>query len=302
MNLVPKPLLLQPLIQLPYILMREVFINRIWRQTVGYWGPQLQGVDYLSDKEIGAGLSYYLKLSENEIADAVNLMADKGDLELAARFVGWALTQYPDSENLKQARTHAFLQLKQKWQQLNPFKFVMYSELVDNPSPLAGKLARSDSTQVRNGMMTRPMPAKFEFAFNCVSDPGTPKKQQHRLKDALQMSGTNKFIFPPIGPGGGNAVKNDTGSAVTAVQVEILPTDDPRLPAGFAQPDVIWGDVDCDGIAGSSNVYGKITISANGKTIFFEGGSIRDGDFFQGTIPKFDRDVKFSAEATFTFS
>ena len=136
MNLVPPGILdpSQADVQLPYIIMREVMINRLFRQTVGYWGPQLQGADYLSDQEFGAVFTEYLKLSDEDIAVMIERMLRNGDHELAGKLIDWILTRRPNSNRLKQAQEDAFLKLKEKWQLIIPFKFVMYSEHIDDPT------------------------------------------------------------------------------------------------------------------------------------------------------------------------
>ncbi|HEV3036560.1 MAG TPA: MBL fold metallo-hydrolase [Candidatus Angelobacter sp.] len=122
-------------VQVPYIAMREVFIDRVFRQKVGYWGPQLQGVDYLNGKDFGVIFSKYLKLSDFDLACAIHNMVNAGDFELAGQLADWAAIQYPGSGRIQEVRKEAFLQLKQKWQLLNVFKFAMYSEHIDDPTP-----------------------------------------------------------------------------------------------------------------------------------------------------------------------
>lgn len=136
-NLYPQAILPpdQAPVQLAYLLFREGVINRVFGQNTGYWGGRLRDVDYLTAPEIGSVFSRYLRLSPEQIAVAVNTMIANGDLELAGRTVDWALTQYPDSQVLRQAARKAFLMLKQKWQMVNVFKFVMYSEHIANPTP-----------------------------------------------------------------------------------------------------------------------------------------------------------------------
>jgi len=134
MNLVP-PAILDPSqadVQLPYLIMREVVINRLFRQTVGYWGPQLQGVDHLSDNEFGAVFTEYLGLSDEDIAAMIDRMLRAGDHELAGKIIDWILTRRPNSKRLKQAQQAAFLKLKEKWQLIIPFKFLMYSEHIND--------------------------------------------------------------------------------------------------------------------------------------------------------------------------
>jgi len=136
-NLYPPAILAadQAPVQLAYLLFREGVINRVFLQSTGYWGARLQHVDYLTEREIGSIFSRYLGLSPEQIAIAADTMMANGDHELAGRMVDWALAQLPDSPVLHQARQKAFLYLKQKWQMVNVFKFVMYSEHIANPTP-----------------------------------------------------------------------------------------------------------------------------------------------------------------------
>ena len=53
----------------------------------------------------------------------------------AGRMVTWALACYPKSERLNGAKQRVFLQLIQKHQLLNVFKFVMYSEHIKLATP-----------------------------------------------------------------------------------------------------------------------------------------------------------------------
>jgi hypothetical protein len=134
--LISPPLLQNPdaLVQ-PYLVIRENFINRLYDQKVGYWQPDLQGMDHLSQKELGSVLTYYLELSEEQLAKAIEKMVNNGDHELAARMVTGALKQYPDSKELARLKAKTFLRLKEKYQEFNPFKFIIYSELIRNETP-----------------------------------------------------------------------------------------------------------------------------------------------------------------------
>jgi hypothetical protein len=114
--------------------MRESVINRIYHETAGYWGAQLTNVDYLTPREFGSIFSRYLKLSPNQVAETVNDMVKNGDLELAGQLADWALTQYPGDETLRRAQELAFRKLKEKWQLMNVFKFIMYGEHIDDPT------------------------------------------------------------------------------------------------------------------------------------------------------------------------
>lgn len=137
LNLYPPPLLQpdQQDVQLPYLLMRESVINRLYKQTTGYWGPKLEMVDHLTDEEFGSLFGRYLGLSAEQIAVAVNRMIANGDLELAGKTADWALSAFPGSAPLREIHHRAYLLLMQKWQVANVFKFLMYAEHIDEPVP-----------------------------------------------------------------------------------------------------------------------------------------------------------------------
>jgi hypothetical protein len=59
-------------------------------------------------------------------------MISNGDLELAGKVVNQALAREPASEALKLAKRKAFLRLREKYQEFNPFKFFTYSEEIDD--------------------------------------------------------------------------------------------------------------------------------------------------------------------------
>ncbi|MGZ5031339.1 MAG: hypothetical protein ACXV8I_12195, partial [Methylobacter sp.] len=124
-----------PEVQLPFLVMRENVINRLYDQNVGYWQPDQQGMDTLSQKEFGLLLTRYLDLSEQDMADAIEKMLESGDHELAARTSTWALTHYPSDKRLQALKETAFLKLKEKYQEFNPFKFIIYSESIRNQTP-----------------------------------------------------------------------------------------------------------------------------------------------------------------------
>ena len=53
-NPIPPGLLADEQSHLPYLILRENLINRIYDQHVGYWQPDLQGLDHLSRHDRGA--------------------------------------------------------------------------------------------------------------------------------------------------------------------------------------------------------------------------------------------------------
>ncbi len=134
-NLMPPFTHQNPDVQLPFLVMRENVINRLYDQNVGYWQPDLQGMDHLSQEDFGSLLTRYFELSEQELANAIEKMLSSGDHELGARTTTWALTQHPSNKKLQDLKELAFLKLKEKYQEFNPFKFIIYSQSIHHETP-----------------------------------------------------------------------------------------------------------------------------------------------------------------------
>jgi glyoxylase-like metal-dependent hydrolase (beta-lactamase superfamily II) len=91
----PAGLLGDPGSQLPYLLMRENVINRLYDQHTGYWQPDLQGVDYLGRTDLAEALVDYLGVSERQVVRAARRLIADGKHEMAARLVEIARDRLP---------------------------------------------------------------------------------------------------------------------------------------------------------------------------------------------------------------
>ncbi len=132
-NLIPPDLAANPLAQLPLLLMRENLIDRLYAQHAGYWGSGLQGMDSISDEQLGVALRRYLKLTDTQVADAIRHMLEQGDLDLATRYATQAASQYPGSATIGEVRRAVLSQQRQKYQEFDPFRFIVYSEAMKSP-------------------------------------------------------------------------------------------------------------------------------------------------------------------------
>lgn len=127
-NLIPPGLLAgDPDTHVPYLVMRENVINRVYDQNTGYWQPDLQGVDYLGRADRGALLVDYLHVSERQLAEAAEQMIADGKYELAATVLDWTRDRFPRSASLGDAERRTYRKLMEKYQEFNPFKFILYS-------------------------------------------------------------------------------------------------------------------------------------------------------------------------------
>lgn len=135
-NLIPPELLVgDPDVHLPYIVMRENVINRIYDQHVGYWQADLQGMDYLTRTDRGAMLVDYLGVSERQLVKAAKRMIEDGQLELAATMLDWTRERFAGSKAVDEVNRLAYLKLMEKYQEFNPFKFIIYSGQINVKAP-----------------------------------------------------------------------------------------------------------------------------------------------------------------------
>jgi glyoxylase-like metal-dependent hydrolase (beta-lactamase superfamily II) len=131
-NLVPPTLSASSSeVHLAYLLIRENLINRVFQQNSGYWQNGLHGLDALTDVDRGAALVDYLGLSDKQLASAAERLTKDGKQELAVEILRWARARFPESSELTAARRLAYLKLMEKYQEFNPFKFIVYSGQID---------------------------------------------------------------------------------------------------------------------------------------------------------------------------
>jgi glyoxylase-like metal-dependent hydrolase (beta-lactamase superfamily II) len=135
-NLIPPGLLAgDPDAHQPYIVMREHVINRLYDQHVGYWQPDLQGVDYLSRADRGSILIDYLGMSERQLVKATERMIADGKYELAATTLDWTKGRFAGSTSLAAVERLTYLKLMEKYQEFDPFKFIIYSGRIGHETP-----------------------------------------------------------------------------------------------------------------------------------------------------------------------
>ena len=118
-------------VHLAYLVLRENMINRLFDQNSGYWQNGLQGLDALTDADRGAALVDYLGVSETQLAAAAERMVGDGRHELAAAVLRWVEPRFAGSARLGAARKLAYLKLMEKYQEYNPFKFIVYGGEID---------------------------------------------------------------------------------------------------------------------------------------------------------------------------
>jgi glyoxylase-like metal-dependent hydrolase (beta-lactamase superfamily II) len=135
-NLIPSDLLSgRPDVLLPYLLLREHVIDRLYHQNVGYWQAGLEGLDYLGDTDRAELLVDYLGLSEKQLVRAVDKMAADGKYELAGSILESSSARFGRTELIAKAERFVYLKLMEKYQNTDPFKYILYSAKVGEQTP-----------------------------------------------------------------------------------------------------------------------------------------------------------------------
>jgi Alkyl sulfatase dimerisation len=127
-NVLPVSLREQPSAALPYLIMRDNFVKRVYHQRSGYWKPDGEGIEVLAPKEWAAALNLLAGERESAFVRSVQALLRQGDDALALKLADLGVVSYPASEALPGLRRQALDRLRARHQNLNPFKFIIYSE------------------------------------------------------------------------------------------------------------------------------------------------------------------------------
>ena len=135
-NLIPPGLLNdQPDLYQPYLILREHVIDRLYDQNVGYWQPDLQGLEHLTRADHAELLVDYLGVSERQLVKTVEDLTADGKYELAASLLESAGHRFEGSSSVANARRLVYFKLMEKHQNTDPFKFIIYSGKIKEQTP-----------------------------------------------------------------------------------------------------------------------------------------------------------------------
>jgi glyoxylase-like metal-dependent hydrolase (beta-lactamase superfamily II) len=135
-NLIPPGLLNdQPGVYQPYLILREHVIDRLYDQNVGYWQPDLQGLEHLTRADHAELLVDYLSVSERQLVKTVERLTADGKYELAASLLESSGDRFERSASVANAKRLVYLKLMEKHQNTDPFKFIIYSGKIGEQTP-----------------------------------------------------------------------------------------------------------------------------------------------------------------------
>jgi len=127
-NVLPNVLQSNPAAVMPYLLLRENFVKRVYHQRSGYWKPDGEGIEVFAPDEWAAALTLLAGGRQHAFVESARTLLGRHEDALALRLVELGLHSFPDSQDLLERRQQALQRLRALHQQLNPFKFIVYSE------------------------------------------------------------------------------------------------------------------------------------------------------------------------------
>ena len=127
-NFIPESLHSAPKSVLPYLVVRDNFVQRIYRQQAGYWQSNGEGMDHFTREEWAAALDLLGGGSEDAFARVVDDLSSRGDALMALHLVDLGLVRHPDSAALRAGRSRVLTQLRGRYSQMSAFRFIVYSE------------------------------------------------------------------------------------------------------------------------------------------------------------------------------
>src|SRR5262249_58386683 len=78
-NILPVALREHPRAVMPYLVMRDNFVKRVYHQSTGYWKPDGEGMEVLAPAEWAAALDLLGGHREDAFVRSVRALAERGD-------------------------------------------------------------------------------------------------------------------------------------------------------------------------------------------------------------------------------
>jgi glyoxylase-like metal-dependent hydrolase (beta-lactamase superfamily II) len=125
----PAALRDHPAAVVPYLVIRDHFAERLYHQRTGYWQPDGRELEPATAAEHAAALDLLAGGREEQFTAAAATLIGQGDHALALEIIQPGLLRHPASTELAGQRRTALHRLMEQYQQLDPFKFLIYAEL-----------------------------------------------------------------------------------------------------------------------------------------------------------------------------
>jgi glyoxylase-like metal-dependent hydrolase (beta-lactamase superfamily II) len=128
-GMLPQVLREHPTAVGPYLAIREHFVQRLYHQHSGYWQPDGQGMEPVDAADRAAALDLLAEGRPERFATAARALLARRDAPLALEIVSAGLTSHPGDGELAELRQQALYRLMERYQLMDPFRFLIYGEL-----------------------------------------------------------------------------------------------------------------------------------------------------------------------------
>jgi glyoxylase-like metal-dependent hydrolase (beta-lactamase superfamily II) len=152
-NPLPEVLAAHPQAVLPFLLMRDNVVKRLYQQRTGYWKADGEGMEVFTRAEWGKAADLLAGGAEEPFVRAASSLNDRGDFGMALQLARLGIAAHPKSGELAAQQRRALDGLRAR-HQFNPFKFIIYSEQNGEELPPLPELTPSRSA--RAGPAPRP--------------------------------------------------------------------------------------------------------------------------------------------------
>ena len=126
--ILPESLAQHPDAVVPFLLMRDNVINRLYQQQSGYWKSDGEGMEVYSREEQAAAFDLMAEGHDTAFVRAAQSLHARGDYGMALRIAELGLAAHPESTPLASEKQRALEGLRERYQ-YNPFKFLIYSDM-----------------------------------------------------------------------------------------------------------------------------------------------------------------------------
>jgi glyoxylase-like metal-dependent hydrolase (beta-lactamase superfamily II) len=127
-NFLPPSLRQTPTAVQPFLAVRDHFIQQIYREHGGRWTAHAEGLNLFTRGEWGAVLDSLAGHDVQRIARLLDDLLANGDAAMAYEIVEAVASRHPDDRSLDERRDRAVTQLRERYQSIDPFRSIVYSE------------------------------------------------------------------------------------------------------------------------------------------------------------------------------
>jgi glyoxylase-like metal-dependent hydrolase (beta-lactamase superfamily II) len=128
-SVLPETLGEHPGAVVPYLAIREHFVQRLYQQHTGYWQPDGQGLEPIGPADRAAALDLLAGGKPEQFAAAAETLLEQRDTALALEIASAGLIRHPEQTDLARLRKQALYRLMERHQLMDPFRFLIYAEL-----------------------------------------------------------------------------------------------------------------------------------------------------------------------------